>query len=208
VTSDIPAGFRQVSLGGSGLEFLVRETDQVAKLDHEGQTIGFKAFDSFAQTTGAYVDIVTERVEEFYDLPGATDLAAYRENVTGLNIQKTIDVSMNGFTGVKQLYSASIGQKRGDGAIVKQPVNNMMRYVLFAPDGRVVIIKSVATFQTYLDMFVKNFRFVVLGSTNDTENGINLDSPDDGTLTPGATNDQLFDTTNQGTTTGQGFNLQ
>lgn len=205
-TSDVPTGFRLVSLGTSGMEFVVRETDQVAKLDHNDQTIGYKVVDSFAQSTGAYVDIVTERVEEFYDLPAATDLAAYRENVAGLSIQKTIDVSMNGFTGVKQLYSASIGQKRGDGAIIKQPVNNLMRYVLLASDGRIVIIKSVATFQTYLDAFVKNFHFTAIGSTATTDDAINLDSPDDGTLTPGATNDQLFDTS--GAESDQGFSLQ
>lgn len=204
VSSDLPDGFKKVTLAEAGLEIATRNTDQLSRLTNEDKSVGFKVSDQFAKTTGAYVEIITTRLEEFYDLPAATTLVPYRDNVSGLNIQKTVDVSLNGFVGIKQLYNASIGQKRSDGSIIKQPVNNLMRYVLQAPDGRIILVKSTGTFQAYLDSFVTHLKFIPINSPANTDSGVSLDPSADEVISSGATSDQLFDNS----MTNQGLNLQ
>jgi hypothetical protein len=174
-TSSVPAGFKKVTLSipGGGLEIYIRETDKVAKLKNEEQIIGYKVFDGFAQQTGAAVDIVTERLTEFYDRPEATDLATYKEAVSGLTLRETREATINGHAALKQLYDATLGQKRSDGAVIKKPVTNLLRYVIDGGNGRFILLKAPAGFQTYLDTVAVSVKFVAAPKTGD-ENAINL----------------------------------
>lgn len=190
--SDLPDGFVDFPVSQYGVAFPKRPTDKVAQLGHEGKNIGLKVYDGYAESTGVQIDIVTERVEEHYDLPTATDLAPYRENVPGLEIQRTIEFSGKGFRAIKQLYTASLGQKRADGSVVKKPVSNLLRFVLLADDGRIVVIKSSAAFQSYADLFVQNFRLTPVTANGLGTSGVNLDGSSSIDVNPEATDEDLL----------------
>ncbi len=178
-TSSIPAGFKNVTVAipGGGLQVTIRETDQITRLKNEDKLIGYKIFDSFAQQGGATVDVITDRLAEFYDLPEAKDLAAYKEPVIGLTIRETREANIAGHAALKQLYDATLGQKRSDGAVIKKPVPNLMRYIIQGNDDQFLILKSPASFQKYLDTVAVSIRFVAAPKTGD-ESVIDLGNDD------------------------------
>lgn len=194
-SSQLPEGFHEVTILSAGLKLALRQTDQVANLKYEGKKIGYKLVDRYATATGAQVDIILDRVEDFFDLPTAKNLDAYRENVNGLNIQKTIDVSINGWKGLKQLYTAQLGQKRGDGTIIKRPTGGLLRYVILAPDDRIILLKSSGAFQTYLDTVAANLHFIPINSDKEETDRINLGTDIEVDVVPESSSIELLNPT-------------
>lgn len=174
-TTTVPAGFKTVTvpIPSGGLELTIRETDTVARLKNDDKIIGYKVVDSFAKNSGASLDIVTERLADFYDRPEATDLAAYKEPISGLTIHQTKETSIDGHPAFKQLYDATLGQKRSDGAVIKKPVTNLLRYVIDGPGHHFLFLKTAAPFQTYLDTVAISLRFVAAPASGDP-NAIDL----------------------------------
>ncbi|MBI4175416.1 hypothetical protein HY523_02235 [Candidatus Berkelbacteria bacterium] len=177
--SSIPEGWQEVSLPFDDayvLTLQIRITDKIARLKEGDQMIGFKVFDQYAPTTA--VDIVTKRLEQYYDLPAATSLGEYKENRDGFSVQQTREATIHGQAALKQLYTATIGQKRADGAILKRPQSNLMRYVIEGPEDRFVIMKASAAHQTYLDTIALSLRVVPASQATETDR-VELDIQED-----------------------------
>lgn len=189
VESTVPTGWRSMQLPIAGtsetLSLTIRETDQVARLVDGETEIGYKVVDSFAPKTGAAIDVILKRRVEYYELPDATSLDAYKEPQDGLTVQDSREVTIRGHRLLKQLYTAKIGQKQANGSIITKPIGNLMRYIIEGADGQIVILATSATFQTYLDKVAQSIDFGATGSNQSNENIIDLGGDaSDADLTP------------------------
>ncbi len=186
-------GFQAVRLPKTNLKLSIRMTDKVSRLEDEGQEIGYKIFDQFAPRSGANIDVILERRESFYERPTATTIEAYKEAQEGLTIQDSREITLKGHRLLKQLYTAKIGQKRTDGAILTKPVTNLMRYIIEGVDGQIVILEASATFQNYLDTIAQSIEFTTTTPEAGEKNTINLEAdPSDANLTPTDSDGVLF----------------
>ena len=202
--SSVPVGWQETNVvfdDHYAILLNIRQTDRVARLKDADTIIGFKVFDQYVPQGGAAVDIVTKRVEEYFDLPSATSFDEYKQNRDGLTIQENREVTIHGQRAVKQLYTASIGQKRSDGAIFKRPQANLLRYVIEGPDHQYLILKASGAAQTYLDAIALSIQIVPRSQVNkstDVQLHVDANEPTDIQPTNGAEIDLFGDTTGIG----------